>query len=91
MVILIHSLPPILYSIWIIIASIKFIIFRKNLFETLDIIKRLLYNIVTVKGESHKGKGVALMKFREWKQLTREQKQKAFDEYKKRVVTCSSK
>ena len=31
------------------------------------------------------------MKFREWQKLTREQKQKAFDEYKKRVVTCSSK
>lgn len=31
------------------------------------------------------------MKFREWKQLTREQKQKAFNEYKKRVVTCGNR
>lgn len=31
------------------------------------------------------------MKFREWKRLTREQKQEAFNEYKKRVVTWGNR
>ena len=31
------------------------------------------------------------MRFQEWLKLTNEQKQKAFEEYKKRVTTCSNK
>lgn len=31
------------------------------------------------------------MKFREWQKLTREQKQKAFEAYKKRVTTCTTR
>lgn len=31
------------------------------------------------------------MKFREWQKLTKEQKQKAFEEYKKRVTTYTTR
>lgn len=31
------------------------------------------------------------MKWKDWKKLTPEQRQKAFEDYKKKVATCSSK
>ena len=58
---------------------------------SIDIHRKTVYNVITVKGERPQRKEVALMKFREWKQLTREQKQKAFNEYKKRVVTWGNR
>ena len=58
---------------------------------SIDIHRKTVYNVITDKGERPQRKEVALMKFREWKQLTREQKQKAFNEYKKRVVTWGNR
>lgn len=58
---------------------------------SIEYILAIYYNRITVKGERPQRKGVALMRFQEWLKLTNEQKQKAFEEYKKRVTTCSNK
>ena len=57
----------------------------------LDILRKMYYNIFTVKGREAIEKGGGRMTCNEWKKLTQEQNQKHFEKCKKEAATCSNK